>query len=183
MFSAPLPAHGDALIGNSLTDSVTQSSQLNMVNPPVNSAVHVHNQGTSSVFTPLISFKDVLAPPSPRTWKKSFEEVLNSIEELPEPTLLNGIPGIRFSDEVPHFVVIFSTLSGVGERLEFGVGYLYSDFEPFLVFIVCSLLVIRWFQTLAHTWFIFWLIILGRSLVGADTAADLTSVWIFLWWV
>lgn len=104
--SAPSPAHGgapavsDSSPARSLSHSSTRPSQLSSVMPPVNSAVHVTNQGTPSVLSLPISFKDVLAPSSPRTRKKSFEEVLNSMEELPEPTLLNGVPGIRFPDQV-----------------------------------------------------------------------------------
>ncbi|KZV48036.1 hypothetical protein F511_21457, partial [Dorcoceras hygrometricum] len=45
-------------------------------------------------------FRDVVAPTSPRSDKKSFAEVVNSMEELPQPTMRNGIPGIQFPEEV-----------------------------------------------------------------------------------
>lgn len=60
----------------------------------------------------------MLVPPSSRSAKKSFEDVLNSMEKMPEPTMLDGKPGIRFPAKVisswaePFKFVLVGKISG-----------------------------------------------------------------------
>lgn len=67
---------------------------VDLVDPVLKSKNLASSADPKALVTLPISFKDVLAPPSPRSRKKNFDDVLDSMEDLPEPTLLNGIPGI-----------------------------------------------------------------------------------------
>ncbi|XP_073149021.1 uncharacterized protein [Henckelia pumila] len=67
--------------------------QVTIVDQPVKS--------TSKIADSVpVSFRDALVPPSPRVSTKSFADVINSLEDLPEPTFRDGKPGIQFPDEV-----------------------------------------------------------------------------------
>ncbi|XP_075483871.1 uncharacterized protein LOC142524032 [Primulina tabacum] len=103
MFTATSPALGVAPIGNVRGNSDESHSRGQRVNSAVKHGASAVNVGPKVVVTPHVSFKDVLASLSPRTMKNSFDDVLNSMEEMLEPSYLDGKLGILFPDKSSSF--------------------------------------------------------------------------------
>lgn len=81
-----LPRSSPSQCGSPIGNSRVNSGESSRVDSAVKSSDATFNVGSQVPVLLAVSFRDVLAPPSPRSAKKNFEDVLNSIEEMPEPT-------------------------------------------------------------------------------------------------
>lgn len=100
VFSNLSPASGGSPTDDPRVNSGESSNSVTRVDSAVNNIGVIVNPSPSVSVLPTVSFQDVISPPSPRTAKKSFEDMMDSIEEMPEPTMLDGKPGIRFPETV-----------------------------------------------------------------------------------
>lgn len=92
---------GSAPIGDSPVDSVESLRHTIRVDPAVDPVCTTSSGPVLENEAPRKgTFKEVLTPLSPRSTERSFADIVSYMDEVPQPMLRDGIPGILFSDQV-----------------------------------------------------------------------------------
>ncbi|XP_073032859.1 uncharacterized protein [Primulina eburnea] len=101
--TSPSPALGQSPAGDIRVDSAESLGRSLRVDSAVHhesSPVPVAAKASGRYVPPTISFRDILRRSIPPSTVQSFADVHDSMDEVPDPTDRDGIPGILFSDQV-----------------------------------------------------------------------------------